>query len=321
MSKAKNAAAAPENALPAVSSKGQFIKKFKDGKYLFMMTIPALICLALFYYLPMYGIIIAFMDYKPFLGITGSKFVGFANFERFFGYMFFFRTIKNTVLLSLTSLLCGFPAPIILALLLNDVTNAKFKKFVQTISYMPHFYSTVVVVGLFTMFLAPTGGLVTKFLQTLGVQNVNVLIDAAWFRPLYVMSEIWQNMGWGAIVYLAALTNVDPQLYEAAVVDGAGRLRCLWSITLPSIAPTVITMLLLNMGNMLRIGFERAYLFQKPSTYETSEIVSTYVYKAGLEQNNFSYGASVDLFNSLISVLLLITANTVAKKVSETSLW
>lgn len=320
LSRAKKAQA-PAGALPVVNSKGQFMKKFNDGKYLFLLTIPTIICLALFYYLPMYGVIIAFMDYKPFLGFGGSDWVGFANFERFFSYKFFFRTLKNTLLLSLWSLLCGFPAPIIFALMLNEVTNAKFKKFVQTVSYMPHFYSTVVVVGLFTMFLAPTGGLITRFLQSLGVENVNILVDAKWFRPLYVMSEIWQSMGWGAIIYLAALTNVDPQLYEAATVDGAGRLRCLWSITLPSIAPTVITMLLLNMGSLLRVGFERAYLFQKPSTYETSEIISTYVYKAGLEQNNFSYGASVDLFNSVISVILLITANTVAKRVSETSLW
>lgn len=318
LSKAKSKA--PAETLPVVSN-NSFSKKLKDGKYLLLLVVPTVICLALFYYLPMYGVTIAFMDYKPFKGFAGSEWVGFANFQRFFSYKFFFRTLKNTMILSVCSLFWGFPAPIIFALLLNEVTNAKFKKFVQTISYMPHFYSTVVVVGLFTMFLAPTGGLITRFLATIGIENTNLLVDARYFRTLYVISEIWQNMGWSAIIYLAALTNVDPQLYEAATVDGASRLRCLWSITLPTIAPTVITMLLLNMGNMLRIGFERAYLFQKPSTYETSEIISTYVYKAGLEQNNFSYGAAVDLFNSLISVVLLITANTVAKKVSETSLW
>lgn len=318
LSKAKSKA--PAETLPVVSN-NSFSKKLKDGKYLLLLVVPTVICLALFYYLPMYGVTIAFMDYKPFKGFAGSEWVGFANFQRFFSYKFFFRTLKNTMILSVCSLFWGFPAPIIFALLLNEVTNAKFKKFVQTISYMPHFYSTVVVVGLFTMFLAPTGGLITRFMATIGIENTNLLVDARYFRTLYVISEIWQNMGWSAIIYLAALTNVDPQLYEAATVDGASRLRCLWSITLPTIAPTVITMLLLNMGNMLRIGFERAYLFQKPSTYETSEIISTYVYKAGLEQNNFSYGAAVDLFNSLISVVLLITANTVAKKVSETSLW
>ena len=324
--KAKNVpvptADAPAEALPVVTPRGsEFGRKLKDGKYLLILAIPTVICLALFYYLPMYGVIIAFMDYKPFKGFVGSEWVGFANFERFFNYKFFWRTLRNTMLLSVFSLLWGFPAPIIFALLLNEVTNTKFKKLVQTISYMPHFYSTVVVVGLFTMFLAPTGGLITKFLATLGVQNNNILVDARYFRTLYIMSEIWQNMGWGAIIYLAALTNIDPQLYEAATVDGAGKLRCQWSITLPTITPTITTMLLLNLGGILRVGFERAYLFQKPSTYETSEIISTYVYKAGLEQNNFSYGAAVDLFNSVISLILLISANFIAKKVGETSLW
>lgn len=318
LSKANNIA--PPEALP-VRQKGELGKKLKDGKYLLLLALPTIICLALFYYLPMYGIIIAFMDYKPFRGFTGSEWVGFDNFIRFFNYKFFWRILKNTLFLSLTSLVCGFPAPIILALLLNEVTNTKFKKFVQTISYMPHFYSTVVVVGLFTMFLAPTGGLVTKFLTTIGIDNVNILADARYFRMLYVMSEIWQNVGWGAIIYLAALTNIDPQLYEAATVDGAGRLRCLWSITLPTIAPTIITMLLLSLGGLLNVGFERAFLFQKPTTYETSEIISTYVYKSGLQTSNFSYGTAVGLFNSVISLILLVMSNYIARRVSETSLW
>ena len=332
LSKAKKAptkeAVAPAEALPVPSKNlSPFRKKMRDGKYLFILSIPTIICLALFYYLPMYGVIIAFMDYKPFKGIGGSEWVGFEHFIRFFHYKFFFRTLKNTMLLSLYSLLWGFPMPIIFALLLNEVSNTKFKKFVQTISYMPHFYSTVVVVGLFTMFLAPTGGLITKFFQWLHEyipfinMNQNILVDARYFRTLYIMSELWQGLGWGAIIYLAALTNVDPQLYEAAYVDGAGKLRCLWSITLPTITPTIVTMLLLRIGQILNVGFERAYLFQKPSTYETSEIISTYVYKSGLENNNFSYGAAVGLFNSVISLILLLSANTVAKKVGETSLW
>ena len=311
---------APAESLP-VRKQSEFVKKFRDGKYLFLLVIPTVICLALFYYLPMYGIIIAFMDYKPFKGFFGSEWVGFDNFMRFFNYKFLWRTLRNTLVLSFYSLIWGFPAPIILSLLLNEVTNTKFKKFVQTISYMPHFYSVVVVVGLFTMFLAPTGGLITNFLSMLGVNNLNMLADARYFRTLYVMSEIWQNMGWGAIIYLAALTNVDPQLYEAAYVDGASKARCLWSITLPSIAPTIVTMLLLNLGSLLNVGFERAFLFQKPTTYETSEIISTYVYKSGLQSNNFSYGTAVGLFNSVISLVLLICSNFVARHVSETSLW
>ncbi|MEG2570000.1 MAG: ABC transporter permease subunit [Clostridia bacterium] len=312
--------APPPEAL-ALAPKSSLKKKFKDGKYLFLLVIPTIICLALFYYLPMYGIIIAFMDYKPFNGITGSEWVGLDNFTRFFNYKFFWRILLNTLQLSVYSMLWGFPAPILLALVLNETTNVKFKKVVQTISYMPHFYSTVVVVGLFTMMLAPTGGLITKFLENFGITDLNLLADSRYFRTLYIMSEIWQSVGWGAIIYLAALTNVDPQLYEAATVDGAGKLRCLWSITLPSIAPTIVTMLLLSLGGMLNIGFERAFLFQKPTTLETSEIISTYVYKAGLQTNNFSYGTAVGLFNSVISLVLLLASNFVAQRVSETSLW
>lgn len=321
----KNPAAAesiPRESLPVPQSRDkEWVRKLKDGKYLMILVIPTLICLALFYYLPMYGVIIAFMDYKPFLGFIKSEWVGFENFVRFFEYKFFWRTIKSTFLLSIWSLFWGFPAPIIFALMLNEVTNTKFKKFVQTVSYMPHFYSTVVVIGLFTLFLAPTGGLITKFLSLFGVQNLNILVDARYFRTIYIMSEIWQGMGWGAIIYLAALTNIDPQLYEAATVDGAGKLRCMWSITLPTITPTIVTMLLLRLGQLFNVGFERAFLLQSPSTYETSDIISTYVYRRGLQSNDFSYGTAVDLFNSVICLTLLLVSNYVARRVSETSLW
>lgn len=311
----------PANTLSATKSPLQrrWIE-FKKNKYLFILTIPTIICLALFYYLPMYGLVISFMDYKPFLGIADSKWVGLAHFERFFNYAYFWRIMKNTVLLSIYSLLWGFPAPIILALLLNEVRNQKFKKFVQTVSYMPHFYSVVVVCGMVTMFLAPTGGLLTRGLEVLGISH-NFLSDARWFRTLYIFSNVWQNVGWNTIIYLAALTNVDPQLYEAAYVDGASRWRCLWSITLPSIAPTIITLLIMNVGQMINIGFERAFLLQNPATYETSEIISTYVYKAGIQNNSFSYGSAVGLFNSLVSLILVISANKISAKLTETSLW
>jgi len=311
----------PAEALPATQSpKSRRWIEFKKNKYLFFLTIPTILCLALFYYLPMYGLVISFQEYKPFLGITGSEWVGFAQFERFFNYAFFWRILKNTILLSIYSLIWGFPAPIILALLLNEVRNQKFKKLVQTVSYMPHFYSTVVVCGMVTMFLAPTGGLLTRGLAVLGI-NHNFLADARWFRTLYIGSSIWQSCGWGTIIYLAALTNVDPQLYEAAYVDGATRWNCLWHITLPSIAPTIITMLILNIGSMINIGFERAFLLQTPATYETSEIISTYVYKAGIQNNSFSYGSAVGMFNSVVSLILVVSANKISAKVSETSLW
>ncbi|MBQ3055789.1 MAG: sugar ABC transporter permease [Oscillospiraceae bacterium] len=306
--------------LPVTQAKNRRWVEFKKNKYLFILSIPTILCLILFYYLPMYGLVIAFQDYKPFLGIMGSKWVGFDQFSRFFNYAFFWRILKNTLLLSVYNLLWGFPAPIILALLLNEVRNQKFKKFVQTVSYMPHFYSTVVVCGLVTMFLAPTGGLITRALSVFGISH-NFLADARWFRTLYIASSLWQSTGWGTIIYLAALTNVDPQLYEAAYVDGASRWRCLWSITIPSIAPTIITLLIMNIGSMINVGFERAFLLQTPATYETSEIIATYVYKAGIVNNSFSYGSAVGLFNSVISLILIITANKISAKVSETSLW
>ncbi len=305
----------PESATPA------WLKKFNDGKYLMLLVLPAVIILALFHYFPMYGIIISFKDYKPFVGLMDSKWVGFDHFVRFFNYKFAWRMIKNTFVLSLYSLLWGFPMPIILALILNETKSARFKKFVQTISYMPHFFSTVIIVGIVTMLFNPTGGLLTKALASIGLDATNVLYDARWFRTLYIGSSLWQETGWGAIIYLAALTNVDPQLYEAAVVDGAGKMRCLWSITLPSIAPTIITMLLLRMGSLFSVGFEKAYLLGSPSTYETSEIISVYVYQAGLAGANYSYGTAVGLFNSVVCLILVIVSNYVARTVSETSLW
>lgn len=316
----KNAAAEVLPNSPA-SAKPEWMKKLADGKYLMMLVAPSVICLALFYYFPMYGIIIAFKDYKPFIGLMESEWVGFENFVRFFNYKYAWRMIKNTFLLSFWSLIWGFPAPIILALILNECENMHFKKVVQTVSYMPHFFSTVIIVGLVTMMLSPTGGILTKALESMGIEATNILADARYFRTIYIASGIWQGMGWGAIVYLAALTNVDPQLYEAAVVDGAGKWRCLWNITLPSIIPTIITMLLLRMGSLFSVGFEKVFLLQSPSTYETSEVISTYVYTQGLQSNSFSYGTAVGLFNSLVSLALVIVSNYVAKTVGETSLW
>ncbi len=307
--------ASPERAKP------EWLKKLKDGKFLIFLVLPSVICLALFYYFPMYGIIISFKDYKPFIGLAESKWVGFDHFVRFFNYKYCWRLIRNTFLLSFYNLVWGFPAPIIFALILNETRNMKFKKFVQTVSYMPHFYSVVVIVGLISLLLSPTGGIITKFFASMGVNIGNILADARYFRTIFVVSGIWQGLGWGAIIYLAALTNVDPQLYEAATIDGAGKMRCMWSITLPSIAPTIVTMLLLRMGSLFGVDFEKAFLLQTPSSYETSEVISTYVYVQGLVSNSFSYGAAVGLFNSVISLILVVASNYVAKAVSETSLW
>ncbi len=306
---------------PQSSKMYELKRKFADGKYLMILVLPSVICLALFYYFPMYGLIIAFKDYNPFDGVFASEWVGFDHFVRFFNYRYFWRIIKNTFLLAFYNIIWGFPMPIILALLLNEVRSTKFKKFVQTVSYMPHFYSTVVIVGLATMLLSPTGGALFNLFKSLGLQSVDMLSEAKYFRTIYIATGIWQEVGWGAIIYLAALTNVDPQLYEAATVDGAGKMRCLWSITLPSIAPTVITMLLLRMGSIFSVGFEKAFLLQRPVTYETSEVISTYVYEQGIVYNNESYSSAVGLFNSIITLVFVIVSNYVSKSVSETSLW
>ncbi len=306
---------------PSVRAKSEFLKKFNDGKYLFFLVIPIFVCLILFQYFPMFGIVIAFKDYKPFVGFIESEWVGFDHFIRFFNYKFAWRMIRNTFLISFYSLLWGTPITIVFALILNETRNLKFKKIVQTVSYMPHFLSTVVVVGLVSMLLSPTGGILARFLNSIGVESQNILAEAKYFRTIFVASGCWQGTGWGAIIYLAALSNIDPQLYEAAVVDGAGKMRCTWHITLPSIAPTIITLLILRMGSLLSVGFEKVFLLQSPSTYETSEVISTYVYQAGLQSNSFSYGTAVGLANSLVSLLLVLISNYVSKTVSETSLW
>jgi len=307
-------------AMPVSKPRG-FLKKLKKGKYLFLLVIPAVICMLLFYYLPMWGVLIAFKQYSPFKGFFDSPWVGLKHFRTFFSNPFFYKYFRNTILLSAYSILWGFPAPIIFALILNEVQNIKFKKFVQTVSYMPHFYSTVVVVGLFSMFLSPTSGPINKLLVSMGYQRINFLADAKYFRTIYIASEIWQGLGWSAIIYLAALTNIDPQLYEAAIIDGASRLKQLIYITLPCLAPTIVTMLLLRLGHVMNVGFERAYLLQKPSTYETSDVIQTYIYRTGIESNNFSFASAVGLFNSAVNVIFLVICNKISKYLTETSLW
>ena len=297
------------------------IKRLADGKYLFMLVIPAVICLLLFSYLPMWGVLIAFKEYSPFKGFADSPWVGLKHFINFFNDPFSYKYIRNTLLLSVYSLAWGFPAPIIFALMLNEVSNVRYKKLVQTVSYMPHFYSTVVVVGLFTMFLSPTSGEVGKLMAMMGFEKIYFLADARYFRSIYIASEIWQSLGWGAIIYLAALTNIDPQLYEAAVIDGAGRFKRMLYITLPCLMPTIIVLLLLRLGQVMNVGFERAFLFQTPSNYETSQIIQTYVYERGIRSNNFSYATAVGLFNSVINLVLLLLANTLSKKFNQASLW
>lgn len=294
---------------------------WRKSKYLWILFLPCLLYYLIFKYAPMFGLVITFQNYNLFKGISASEWVGFKYYRMFFENPDFFQLMRNTFLLGLYKLVFGFPAPIILALLLNELKNAVFKRFVQTVSYLPHFISNVVVASMVIMFLSPTSGLVNKIIQSLGFDPINFMMEPGMFRTIYVLSEIWQHIGWETIIYLAALTAVDPMLYEAASIDGAGRWRKLWNVTLPGIAPTIVILLIMNVGKVLEIGFEKVFLMQNAAIYETADIISTYVYRVGLEQGNFSYGAAIDLFMGIISLIFIIGANAISRKISETSLW
>jgi putative aldouronate transport system permease protein len=287
---------------------------------LYMLVIPVILYYALFAYKPMYGALIAFKNFAPARGFSGSPWVGFDNFARFFRSPYLGRLFRNTFLISFYSLLFGFPAPIILALFLNEVRHSVYKRTVQTLTYLPHFISMVVVAGMITDF-SMTSGLFNDIIAFFGGTRTPLLQQPGLFRPIYVSSGIWQGVGWGTIIYLAALSGVDPQLYEAAMIDGAGRIRQVFAVTLPSIVPTIIIMLILRIGNLLDVGYEKTLLLYNPATYETADIISTYVYRVGLLEQNFSYSTAIGLFNSLINFILLIVANKISRKVSETSLW
>ncbi|WP_256975992.1 sugar ABC transporter permease [Paenibacillus sp. MY03] len=285
------------------------------------MFLPCLIYYLVFRYAPMFGLVITFKNYNLFRGVWASDWVGFKYYRMFLENPDFLLLMKNTFLLGIMNLALGFPAPIILALLLNEVRKAAFKRFVQTVSYLPHFISNVIVASMVIMFLSPTGGLINELITALGFEPINFMNEPGMFRWIYVLSEIWQHIGWETIIYLAALTAVDPQLYEAASIDGASRMRKLWHVTLPGISFAIVITLILNIGSVLEIGFEKVFLLQNPAIYETADIISTYVYRIGMEQGNFSYGAAIDLFMGIISLIFIYTANFVSRRVSETSLW
>lgn len=295
-------------------------KDFKRNKGLYLMILPVLAYYIIFHYAPMYGLIMAFKDFQPIKGITGSEWVGLQHFKEFFQSFYFWRILKNTVVISCSNLIFGFPAPIILALLINELKNKYFKSTVQSISYMPHFISLVVVCGLIKDFTSDTG-VISYIVSLFGGQATTLLNEAKNFVPIYVVSDIWQSVGWGTIIYLAALTGIDQELYEAAQVDGAGRWKQTLNITLPCIMPTIVIMLVLRMGSMLSVGFEKIILLYNPAVYSTADVISTFVYRKGLQDFAFSYSAAVGLFNSVINFLLLVIANKLSKKFSESSLW
>jgi len=290
---------------------------------LYLILSPVLAYFIIFEYIPMYGVQIAFKDFFANKGIWGSPWAGFKHFEMFFDSFYLERLLKNTILISLYTLAVSFPIPIVLALMIHEVSGKAFKRFVQTITYAPHFLSTVVMVGMMFIFLHPDRGIVNHFLGLFGVGPVAFMNEPEWFKTLYVFSGVWQGMGFASIIYLAALTGVDPQLHEAAKVDGASRLRRIWHINVPGIMPTAVIILILSVGGLLSIGFEKIFLMQNENfiLLETSEVISTYVYKQGILGAQYSFAAAVGLFNSVINFTLLVLVNTFARRVNETSLW
>jgi len=292
------------------------------NRSLYMMLIPVVLYFIVFHYKPMYGAIIAFKDFKPFLGIGDSPWVGFKHFEQFFESYYFLRILRNTLVISLYQLIFGFPAAIILALLLNELKNQIFKRFVQSVSYLPHFISLVVVCGMLIDFLQPDG-IINRFLMAIGAigEPINFMILPEWFRVIFVGSGIWQSVGWSSIIFLAALSGINPSLYEAAAVDGAGRWRQMLSITLPGIMPTIIILLIINIGNFMVVGFDKIILLYNSATYETADVIGSFVFRRGITEANYSFTAAVGLFNSVINFTLLVLVNQLAKKKADSSLW
>lgn len=293
---------------------------------LYLFVIPAIVYYIVFHYMPLYGVQIAFQDYKVGQAFGESEWVGFKHFIRFFESAWFGTVLKNTLTLSLLDLVLGFPLPIILALLLNEVKNMKFRKLVQTMTYAPHFISIVVLCGAVNMFLSPSTGILGTFINevraSMGLQAMNVMTNGPAFKWIYVLSGLWQGTGWSSVIYFAALSGVDPQLIEAAKVDGANKVQCIWHINLPVLIPTIVIQLILRSGSILSIGYEKVYLLQNDAILRYSEVISTYVYRTGLQGAQYSFSAAVGLFNSAVNAVMLILVNYITRKVSnENSLW
>ena len=300
----------------------QPFKAYMKGHYdLYLLLLPAVVFVAIFHYVPMYGVLMAFEDYSPVKGILGSPFVGLKQVAKFFSTYMAKQIITNTVALSAYSLLASFPFPVILALMLNYCVSRKFGKLVQTVTYMPYFISVMVLVGIMNIFFSTNYGVVNMVLELIGMEPISFMSSEACFRHMYVWSGIWQGMGYSAVIYFAALSGIDPTLYEAAELDGASKLQRIRYIDLPGIMPTVITMLIMSAGNLMSVGFEKAYLMQNDRNSGVSEIIATYVYKVGLIDARYSFSAAVNLFNSIINFIILVVINRLSGKLSETSLW
>ena len=296
------------------------VRDFKKNKQKYLLILPVIIYFLLFHYKPMYGLLIAFKRFRPSLGIWGSQWVGLQNFERFFTDIYFFRLLRNTITISFLSLIFSFPMSILLALLLNEVKNLKFKKVVQTITYMPHFIAMVVMCGMITSF-CQTNGLINQVIEFLGGTKTNLLLKKEYFYPIYIISEVWKNIGWDSIIFLAALSGIDQEQYEAARVDGAGRIKQIIYITLPGLLPTISILLILKMGHVLGVGYEKILLLYQPSTYEVADVISTYTYRKGLIDADYSYSTAINMFNSIVNIIFLQVSNKLSKKAGQSGLY
>lgn len=297
------------------------IQHFKREWQIYLLLAPLIIWFLLFLYKPMYGLQIAFKDFSLFKGVDASPWVGFEHFRTLFDSDTFLRAIKNTFIISFLNLMIGFPMPIILALMFNEIVQGKFRKTVQTIVYLPHFISLVIIAGIVINVFSPSTGVVNLLLQKLGFDPIYFLTQPEWFRPIFIGSGIWQEAGFQSIVYLAAIAGVSPSLYESAVVDGASRWQMMWKITLPCILPTIIIMLIIRIGNLLEVGFELIILLYQPATFQTADVINTFIYRQGLVGNQYDVAAAAGLFNAVVAFVLVMTANTISRRLTRTSLW
>ncbi len=299
----------------------RLVDHFRQEWQIYVMLLPTIVWFIVFLYKPMYGLQIAFKDYSIFRGVADSPWVGWEHFQTLFANDSFIRAVKNTVTISAYNLLFGFPAPIILALMFNEILHATYKRTAQTIVYLPHFISSVIIAGIVITAFSPTVGVINTVLGWFGLDAVYFLTQPEWFRPIFVGTGIWQEAGFGSIVFLAAIAGVNPSLYESAVVDGANRWQMMWKITIPSILPTILIMLIIRIGNVMEVSFELVILLYQPATYETADVVNTWVYRQGLQSGQYDLAAAAGLFNAVVAFVLVMTANTLSRRFSRTSLW
>ncbi|TLS49220.1 sugar ABC transporter permease [Paenibacillus antri] len=299
----------------------ELLRRLVKNRALYLMILPGFLFFVIFKYIPMGGLVIALQDYQPYLGIMNSPWVGFKHFERLFAEPMFFTILRNTLLLFFMNLLFYFPVPIVLALMLNEVRREMFKRFIQTLVYIPHFMSWVIIVSISFVMLSMDRGIINELLVMMGFEKINFLMSNEWFRPMYVLQIVWREAGWGTIIYLAAMAAIDPGLYEAARMDGANRLRQIWHITLPSIRSVIVVLLILKIGDVLELGFEHIYLLLNSMNREVAEIFDTYVYTAGLRQGQFSFSTAVGFFKSIVGLILVMGANWLSKKVGEEGIY